>query len=66
MSIYRGRICRHQSQAWNTQDNQTYDPEGFARLTLKDVLKIEQRAQLPDEQSCVFPATPKVQDWRVP
>ena len=45
---------------------QTYDPEGFARLTLKDVLKIEQRAQLTEEQSCVFPAAPKVQDWRVP
>ena len=45
--------------------NQTYDPEGFARLTLKDVLKIEQRAQLPEEQSW-FPATPKVQVWRVP
>jgi hypothetical protein len=65
-SIYRHQICRHRSQPWNTQDNQTYDPEGFARLTLKDVLKIEQRAQLPEEQSWVFPPTPKVQVWRVP
>ena len=50
------------------QDNQlqAYDPEGFARLTLKDVLKIEQRAQLLEEQRWVFPATPKVQVWRVP
>ena len=45
---------------------QTYDPEGLARLTLKDVLRIEQRAQLLEEQSWVFPATPKVQVWRVP
>jgi len=44
----------------------TYAPEGFARLTLNDVRRMEQSGQFVEEQSEVFPGFPSVHFRDVP
>lgn len=55
------KMCKRQDQILQTTPSQlmtlairqtiTYAPDGLARLTLKDVLKMEQREQAVDVQS---------------
>lgn len=48
------------------EKKETYAPDGFARLVLKEDFRIEHRGQVLFEQSFVFPGEPSVHFRVVP